>query len=41
MADYSNTSPYFNTDQNNISLDFLSPRTITAEDDDVTYSIWF
>lgn len=39
MAKYSNTSPYFNTPQNNISLDFLLPRTITAEQDDVTYTI--
>jgi len=39
MAKYSNTSPYFNTPQNNISLDFLLPRTITAEQDDVTYII--
>ena len=39
MAEYSNTSPYFATDQNNISLDFLRPRTITAEEDDVSYTI--
>ena len=39
MAKYSNTSPYFNTSQNNISLDFLSPRTITAGLDDVSYTI--
>ena len=39
MAKYSNTSPYFNTTQNKISLDFLLPRTITAERDDVTYTI--
>lgn len=39
MAKYSNTSPYFNTSENNISLDFLVPRTITSEKDDVTYTI--
>jgi len=39
MAKYSNTSPYFNTSENNISLDFLVPRTITAEEDDVKYTI--
>jgi hypothetical protein len=39
MANYSNTSPYFNTEENNISLDFLTPRTITAELDDISYTI--
>jgi alpha-L-fucosidase len=39
MAKYSNTSPYFTTSENNISLDFLSPRTITADADDITYTI--
>ena len=39
MADYSNTSPYFSTTENAISLDFLVPRTITAEDDDVSHTI--
>lgn len=39
MAKYSNTSPYFNTSQNNISLDFLNPRTITADQDDIAYAI--
>ena len=39
MAEYSNTSPYFATGQNNISLDFFTPRTITAEEDDVSYMI--
>lgn len=39
MADYSNTSPYFNTPINDISLDFYSPRTITVEDDDIEYEI--
>jgi alpha-L-fucosidase len=39
MAKYSNTSPYFTTPENVISLDFLVPRAITASDDDVTYVI--
>ena len=39
MAKYSNTSPYFSTAENTISLDFLVPRTITAEQDDVLYTI--
>jgi len=39
MADYSNTSPYFKTPENNISLDFLVPRAITADQDDVSYTI--
>jgi hypothetical protein len=39
MAKYSNTSPYFNTAQNNISLDFFTPRTITADPDDVSYTV--
>ena len=39
MARYSNTSPYFTTPENVISLDFLVPRAITASDDDVTYVI--
>jgi alpha-L-fucosidase len=39
MARYSNTSPYFNTTENNISLDFFRPRTITAEPDDISYTI--
>lgn len=39
MAKYSNTSPYFSTSENTISLDFLVPRTITAEQDDVLYTI--
>jgi alpha-L-fucosidase len=39
MARYSNTSPYFNTEQNYISLDFLKPRTITAAQDDISYTI--
>ena len=39
MAKYSNTSPYFNTAENKISLDFLNPRTITADQDDISYTI--
>jgi alpha-L-fucosidase len=39
MAKYSNTSPYFSTPENNISLDFLVPRTITAAQDDILYTI--
>ncbi len=39
MANYSNSSPYFSTPQNNISLDVFVPRTITAEEDDVIYTI--
>jgi hypothetical protein len=39
MARYSSTSPYFNTTENKISLDFLNPRTITADQDDISYTI--
>lgn len=39
MAKYSSTSPYFNTTENKISLDFLNPRTITADQDDISYTI--
>ena len=39
MAKYSQTSPYFETTQNDISLDILSPRTITVEGDDQSYTI--
>lgn len=39
MAEYNNTSPYFATPENEISLDFFVPRSITAEDDDVSYTI--
>jgi len=39
MANYSSSSPYFSTPQNNISLDVFVPRTITAEADDVLYTI--
>ena len=39
MARYSQTSPYFETEQINDSLDILNPRTITAEGDDQVYTI--
>ena len=39
MAQYSRTSPYFNTKQNQINLEVLTPRTITAEEDDQSYTI--
>ena len=39
MAVYSNTSPYYATSENNISLDILNPRTLTLEDDDISYTI--
>jgi alpha-L-fucosidase len=39
MADYSNTSPYFNTREVADYLDILSPRTITTEQDDQSYTI--
>ena len=39
MAKYSPTSPYFNTPQNDVNLELFAPRTITAEDDDQSYTI--
>ena len=39
MAQYSNTSPYHSTPENEIILDFFVPRTLTAEQDDVSYTI--
>ena len=39
MAKYSNTSPYFETEEVADYLDILNPRTITAEQDDQTYTI--
>jgi len=39
MAKYNNTSPYFNTDENEIVLGLYVPRTITADADDVSYTI--
>ena len=39
MATYSNTSPYFETDMKSTYLDVLDPRTLTAEDDDQSYTV--
>ena len=39
MAKYSNTSPYFETSEIADYLDILNPRTLTAEDDDQSYTI--
>ena len=39
MAEYSNTSPYFATGETQNYLDILNPRTLTAEDDDQSYTI--
>ena len=39
MAGYSATSPYFTTSIFSENLDILSPRTITAELDDRSYTI--
>ena len=39
MAKYSATSPYFITTERAEYLDVLSPRTITAEGDDHSYTI--
>ena len=39
MAKYSATSPYFTTPEFSYYLDILSPRTITAELDDQSYTI--
>ena len=39
MAEYSNTSPYYATPQNAINLESMVARTITAEQDDRTYTI--
>ena len=39
MVSYSNTSPYYVTPENTISLDFFVPRPITAQEDDVVYTI--
>ena len=39
MADYSNTSPYADTGETGDYLDVLNPRTITAEQDDQSYTI--
>jgi len=39
MAKYSSTSPYFGTAQTETFLDVYVPRTITAEQDDQSYTI--
>jgi len=39
MAKYSNTSPYFETREIADYLDIMNPRTITAEQDDQSYTI--
>jgi|TARA_R110001592_G_scaffold140709_1_gene361771 hypothetical protein len=39
MAEYSNTSPYAETGELANYLDVLNPRTLTAEQDDQSYTI--
>ena len=39
MAGYSRTSPYFETPISADNLEILTPRTITVEDDDQSYTI--
>mgnify|MGYP003317944738 FL=1 len=39
MANYSNTSPYFETEMRSTYLDVLNPRTLTAEEDDQSYTV--
>ena len=39
MAKYSSTSPYFATLENSEYLDILTPRPITSERDDQSYTI--
>ncbi len=39
MAKYSRTSPYFSTPENKVNLEILTPRAITVEDDDQSYTI--
>ena len=39
MANYSNTSPNFSTPQTDETLDLFVPRSITAENDDQSYTI--
>ena len=39
MARYSSTSPYFTTSESSEYLDILSPRVITTELDDQSYTI--
>ncbi len=39
MTNYKKTSPYFNTNQNNLYLELLAIRPVPAEADDFLYSI--
>ena len=39
MAIYSNTSPYADTGMTGDHLDILNPRTLTAEQDDQSYTV--
>jgi len=39
MVDYSNTSPYADTGMTGDHLDILNPRTLTAEQDDQSYTV--
>ena len=39
MAKYSSTSPWYNTPQNELYLEFWRPRPIPADSDDFTYEI--
>ena len=39
MAEYSASSPWYNTQQNNLNLELWQPRPIPAADDDFQYTI--
>lgn len=39
MANYSKTSPYYETTQTKDTLGYFNPRTLTAEKDDQEYTI--
>ena len=39
MSSYSRTSPYFDTPMTADNLEILTPRTITVEEDDQSYTI--
>jgi hypothetical protein len=39
MANYSASSPWYNTNQNNLYLEMWEPRPIPAADDDFQYTI--
>lgn len=39
MASYKKSSPYYNTEQNNLYLELLSVRPVPAESDDFQYTI--